>query len=153
MADKKTKAAPPHPETFRLKLPAESENLDIIRRFIAGIAANMGFSDEDVYQTELAVDEASANVVKHAYVQNEGDEEQIIVTVRRKSDRIVITIADRGKGFDPNQIEAPDMDRYLREMRKGGLGVHLIKTIMDEVDFRMQPGVRNEVKMTKFLAR
>ena len=139
---------------FRLKLPAESENLDIIRKFISGIAANMGFTEDDIYQIELAVDEACANIINHAYDGHEegGKEPLINVTVRSKPDRIEITIADRGIGFDPQTIQSPDMEAYLRDKRRGGLGVHLIRTLMDDVHFRMKPGVRNEVKMVKHLS-
>ncbi|MCB0275665.1 MAG: ATP-binding protein, partial [Calditrichaeota bacterium] len=67
MTDKKTRTARKNGELYRLKLPADSANLDIIRRFVSGIAENMGFSGDDIYEIELAVDEACANVVKHAY--------------------------------------------------------------------------------------
>lgn len=150
MADKKSNALQ-KPDIFRLKLPADSENLDIIRRFISGIATNMGFSGDGIYEIELAVDEACANVVKHAYADGDPDDHVISVTVRSKSDRIEIRIADRGAGFNPDGLEAPVMEKYLQEMKSGGLGVHLIRTLMDEVKFYIKPGVRNEVKMVKFL--
>ena len=135
--------------TFRLNLPAKSENLDIVRKFISGIAANIGFSDDDIYQIELAVDEACANVVTHAYTGDNKSDPKILVTVRTRKDRIEITIADRGMGFNPNDLKSPNMNEYLKRMKPGGLGVHLIKTLMDKVSFNIKPGVRNEVKMVK----
>ncbi len=138
--------------TFRLKLPANSENLDIIRKFISGIAANAGFAEEEIYQIELAVDEACANVIKHAYRnENLKKEKNIHVNVQQKPNYIVISIADNGIGFNPDALKTPDMDKYLEEMKPGGLGVHLIRTLMDKVTFQIKPGVRNEVKMVKYL--
>lgn len=153
MTRKKTKTLSKNDNLFRLKLPAASENLDIIRKFISGIAANMGFNEDEIYQIELAVDEASANVVKHAYKDESSSEKNIFVTVKRRPARIEITIADHGVGFDPSSLHTPDMEEYLKRMKPGGLGVHLIKTLMDDVKFRINPGVRNEVKMIKNLSR
>lgn len=154
MSDKKTNAVSKKNNSFRLKLPANSENLDIIRKFVSGIAENIGFNEEEVYQIELAVDEACANIINHAYKNDNMPAEKIIhVTVRTRKDRIEVKIADKGVGFDPDSLETPDMDRYLRERKQGGLGVHLIKTLMDEVKFQIKPGVRNEVKMVKYLQK
>jgi serine/threonine-protein kinase RsbW len=134
---------------FHLKLPAKSENLDIIRKFVASIAENNGFNDDEIYQIELAVDEACANVVRHAYRGLNVAHPEILVTVRTHKNGIEISIVDRGKGFDPDKLPAPDMDEYLKKMKPGGLGVHLIKSLMDKVTFSIKPGVRNEVKMVK----
>jgi serine/threonine-protein kinase RsbW len=153
MAGKSTKSVQKKNNLFRLKLPAASENLDIIRKFIAGIAENMGFSEEEIYQVELAVDEACANVIKHAYIDENTQEKNIHVTVKTKTRQIEITIADKGVGFNPQSIKTPNMDEYLKKMKPGGLGLHLIKTLMDKVYFRINPGVRNEVRMIKELSK
>ncbi len=88
MAGKKAKSPPPKDNVFRLKLPANSENLDIIRKFISGIAGNVGFTEEEVYQIELAVDEACANVIKHAYANEQDNKEKNIhVNVQKNPDR------------------------------------------------------------------
>jgi len=151
MADKKKKIVAKKHNTFHLKLPANSENLDIIRKFVSGIAENIGFDEENIYQIELAVDEACANVIKHAYRNTNTSPREISVTVKEKVDRIEIAIADKGVGFNPNTLKIPNMDEYLKRMKPGGLGVHLIKTLMDKVTFHIKPGVRNEVKMVKIL--
>ena len=153
MAGKSTKTVQKKNNLFRLKLPAASENLDIIRKFIAGIAENMGFSEEEIYQVELAVDEACANVIKHAYIDENTKEKNIHVTVKTQNRQIEITIADKGVGFNPRSIKTPNMDEYLKKMKPGGLGLHLIKTLMDKVYFRINPGVRNEVRMIKELPK
>lgn len=138
-------------KTYRLKLPADSGNLNIIRKFVAEICENMGFPDEEVYKIELAVDEACANVVKHAYLTNSKKEPLINIEAKDKKDRIEIVISDKGIGFDPSKIKKPEIKEYMKKMKRGGLGIYLIKELMDKVSFRMKAGVRNEVKMVKFL--
>jgi len=148
MAAKKTN------NSYSLKLPADSANLVLIRQFVSGIALEMGFDEEGVDQIQLAVDEACANVVKHAYSDTKNGTQQLInITVRNKVNKIEITVADKGSGFNAEGLESPDMDEYLDARQVGGLGVHLIRTFMDKVSFRMKPGVRNEVKMIKLLQK
>jgi serine/threonine-protein kinase RsbW len=136
---------------FRLKLPADTQNLDIIRRFIAGIAENMGFNEEEVYKIELAVDEACSNVVKHAYMTNTRPEHIINIEVIEKKSEIEIIISDKGKGFDPKKVKRPELEEYMRKMKRGGLGIYLIRELMDKVSFQIKAGIRNEVKMVKYL--
>ena len=135
---------------FHLKLPADCENLNIIRRFVIGIARGMGFHEDEIYQIEVAVDEASANVIEHAYIDGQSKERNIDVAVKQNPDQIEITIADSGVGFKPDALKTPDMEEYLKEMKPGGMGVHLIRTLMDDVNFCINPGFCNEVKMVKY---
>ncbi len=144
--------APANRKVYRLELPAASENLALIREFVGGIAENMGFDEETVINIELAVDEACTNVVRHAYPHSTPPDRAVIrLAVRPYRDRIEITVADAGAGFDPRSLPPPDLPRYLRQMRRGGLGIYLMQKLMDRVFFRIQPGVRNEVRLVKFL--
>jgi serine/threonine-protein kinase RsbW len=135
---------------YQLKIPTDTTNLEIIRDFVARIAQNMGFSDENIHRIELAVDEASTNVIKHAYKGSRENEKFIVVQVTTYNDRLEIDVIDRGKGFDPDHIKAPEMDEYLKKMKRGGLGLYLIKTLMDKVEYNIKPGIRNRVRMIKF---
>ncbi|MDZ7372929.1 MAG: ATP-binding protein [candidate division KSB1 bacterium] len=134
--------------TYRLRIPSRTENLEIIREFVSRIARNAGFSEEDVGKIQLAVDEACTNVVKHAY---DGDPRKPIdVAVRLDYDRLTIVVTDEGKGFDPKAVEISDISEYLAELRVGGLGIYLMRSLMDEVEYSIQPGVRNQVRMVKY---
>ena len=132
-----------------MKIPTQSTNLKIIRDFITDIAEKAGFGDEASCDIALAVDEASTNVIKHAY--RGGDDKQITVSVKYDKSKIVITISDSGKGFKPEAVDDLDMNAYLKNKKRGGLGVHLIKSTMDEVEFKSEPGTFNSVKMIKYL--
>ncbi|HFE53479.1 MAG TPA: ATP-binding protein [Bacteroidetes bacterium] len=133
---------------YQLKLPSRTENLEIIREFVSRIAQKAGFDEEDAAKIELAVDEACTNVVKHAY--EGGSDKPIDVVVRLDYDKLTVIVTDQGKGFNPEAVEIPDIKEYLAELRVGGLGIYLIRTLMDEVKYDIRPGVRNQVKMVKY---
>ncbi|MCK4894416.1 MAG: ATP-binding protein [Calditrichia bacterium] len=135
---------------FHLKLPIETANLEIVREFVARIAQNMGFSEENIHRIELAVDEASTNVIRHAYKNSKTNQKFLSVEVTTHEDRLEIDVIDAGKGFDPSQVKTPEMDVYLKEMKRGGLGLYLIKTLMDKVEYKIKPGVKNRVRMVKY---
>jgi len=109
-----------------------------------------GFDDEEVGKIQLAVDEACTNVVRHAYDPSVRDKKDIEITVEFDSEAFVVTVTDRGKGFDPQAVPEPDMEHLRVEMRPGGLGIHLMKILMDKVEFSIQPYVRNQVRLTKY---
>ncbi len=134
---------------YQLKLPSSTNHLELIREFVTNIARGVGFDDEKINQIELAVDEACTNVVKHAY---QGDDRQPLdVMVQTDAKKFKIIISDKGRGFSPKKIKTPDMKKYLSEMRVGGLGIYLMQTLMDEVDFKMEPGKKNQVQLVKYI--
>lgn len=137
------------PIKYRLKLPSQSDNLSLIREVVSKVATKVGFSNDDVSKIELAVDEACANVIKHAYGNN--SKKLIDVLIKVDTQKLMVVVTDKGKGFDPNKIKLPKMNEYLQEMRVGGLGIYLIETLMDKVNFDVRPGIRNQVKMIKYL--
>lgn len=137
--------------TFKLQVEALSDNLDVIRNFVVRIAREMGFSEEALYDIEVAVDEAASNVIKHAYPGSNHRQKPLTVVVRKNKGQLVVSIQDKGKGFDPNKVQEPHIEEYLKTMKRGGLGLYLIKQLMDEVTFRMRPGVKNEIIMKKRL--
>lgn len=129
-----------------MKIPSRTDNLDIIRVFIGDIARKAGFDDDSISEIELAVDEACANVIKHAYRYDAN--QHIDIIVETNSSKLTITISDHGQGFDPEKLESSEL--RIQKHARGGLGIALIKKIMDEVTFQIQPGVRNEVRMVKY---
>ena len=134
---------------YDLKVTSQSDNLAIVREFVSNVASNIGFNTDDVSKIELAVDEACANVIKHAYGKN--SKQLIEISIRIDKKKMMVIVTDKGKGFDPDCQKLPNINEYLSEMRVGGLGLFLIETLMDEVDFQIKPGVRNQVKMIKYL--
>jgi len=149
---KKTKPRRVRPgKVFHLKVAAQTQSLETVRQFVTQIAQQMPFSEEDVFNIELAVDEAATNVVQHAYKRDHKRNPIIEVIVQVKPDCLEVIIGDYGVGFDPARIQQHDIEEYMRELKRGGLGLFLIQKLMDEVSFHIQPGKRNEVRMVKYV--
>jgi serine/threonine-protein kinase RsbW len=135
-------------EKFKLKIPSVTENLYLIREFVIKIASKAGFSVEIQEQIALAVDEACTNVIKHAHKFNA--RRAIDIDVVLDSQKMTVRIIDKGKGFDVDKLQTPDLEKYAKESRHGGLGIYLMKTLMDDVQYEFNPGIKNQVQMTKF---
>ena len=134
---------------YHLNTPSSSENLECIRDFVGKIARKVGFNEEYVDKIQMSVDEACTNVVQHAYKGMTPKDIDVFVEVDSK--KLTITVSDHGRGFDPDSFPQLDMDAYLNELKRGGLGIYLIRTLMDEVKFTIAPGHKNSVRMAKFL--
>jgi anti-sigma regulatory factor (Ser/Thr protein kinase) len=135
--------------TFTLQVPSSTENLAMIRDFVTSIGEQAGLDPGDVAKLELAVDEACANVIEHAYSRDITKEVSVRATL--DADSVEIDVIDTGQSFDPAAIEQKDLDRLITERKSGGLGMRLMKTLMDEVHYEMIPGKKNELRMIKRL--
>ena len=134
-------------KTKELKVKSKTENLSVIRDFISTSAAEARVTPDVVENIILAVDEACTNIIKHAY-KSFPDGELIIKTKSTQS-RFIISITDFGNTFKPDSIPEPDLQKYYRQKRVGGLGMYLMKTLMDEVKYTSIPGKHNEVLLSK----
>jgi serine/threonine-protein kinase RsbW len=137
------------PKNISKTVQSRTDNLSEVREFVASQARTHGFSEEEVANIVLAVDEACTNIIKHAY-QNANDM-PIDVSIASKGSAFEITIADDGKSFDPSMLKNPDLKDHLTHFRRGGLGVYLMKKLMDAVEYQFQPGQKNRVRLVKYL--
>lgn len=135
-------------KTYRLTVTSQTDRLNEVRQFISLHAHEHGFTDDDVNKIAIAVDEACTNIIKHGY--NFSPDNFIDLEIHRTASDFEIVISDSGKQFDPKSIETPDMKEYLSHYRRGGLGVYLMKRIMDKVEFDVQHD-RNILRMVKSL--
>ncbi|HQR36550.1 MAG TPA: ATP-binding protein [Blastocatellia bacterium] len=136
---------------FTLQVPSSTENLALIREFVTSIGRQATLNEEEINKLELAVDEACANVIEHAY----GHDITKDVSVRATFDdeRLKISVIDEGRGFDPTGVNQKSLDQLVHERRSGGLGIRIIKTLMDEVSYEIEPGLKNELHMTKLIKK
>lgn len=116
-----------------LKIKSDTENLSLIREFVLAHAVKNGFSDEVTNDIMLAADEAATNIMKHSYKSNSSG--IIEVRVEIVGDEFEIILKDKGRSFNPNDIPSPNMEKYFSEKRVGGLGLHLMRTLMDSVEY------------------
>ena len=136
-------------KTKKLIVKSKTENLSIIRDFISSSAAEAGVAADAVENIILAVDEACTNIIKHAYKSFPDGE--LIIKTKSTLSRFIISITDYGKSFEPEMIPEPDLQKYYRQRRVGGLGMYLMKTLMDDVKYVSIPGKYNEVMLSKNL--
>ena len=121
-----------------------------VREFISEAAREFGFQDEETANIVLSVDEACTNTIKHAY--QFAPDQKIEIDVLRGKDSFEVRITDKGKPFDPELIKPPDLRQHLTQYRRGGLGVYLMKRLMDKVEYSFKPGKKNEVRLIKYLS-
>ena len=136
-------------KTRKLIVKSKTENLSIIRDFISSSAYEAGMKSDSVENIILAVDEACTNIIKHAYKSIPDGE--LIIKTKSTLSRFVVSITDFGKSFEPEMIPEPDLQKYYRQRRVGGLGMYLMKTLMDDVKYVSIPGKYNEVLLSKNL--
>ncbi len=129
---------------IEIKLPSDPQLLKIIRSGISHISKICGFSNEESNAVTIAVDEAASNIIKHTY--NGAKNELIVVNFRILEDRLEVVLRDFGEKVDPETIKSRD----LKEIRPGGLGVHLIKSTMDVVNYDNSFEVGNQLTMVKY---
>jgi serine/threonine-protein kinase RsbW len=133
-----------------LVAPNNTRNLARIRGAVHEAAAASALVDRDARQVVLAVDEAVANIIEHAY---DGSVEpgDIRITIDATPARFEVVISDAGREFDPGAVEMPDIREHVRNRQKDGLGVFLMRQIMDEVKYTFVQGIRNELRLVKYI--
>lgn len=137
-------------QKLKKTIKSRTDNLLEVREFVLRAARHFGFSEEESSKIVLAVDEACTNVIKHAY--QFAPDRTIEIVIQPEKDSLHITVIDDGNAFNPSVARLPDLAQHLKHYRRGGLGVYLMRTLMDKVEYRYAPGKRNEVRLTKYLA-
>lgn len=97
----------------------------------------------------LALDEAMTNTITYGWP--EGGDHEIVLTLSVSGGALVAEVCDDGRAFDPLEVPPPDLDSDLESRPIGGLGVHFMKTLMDDVTYRRE-GRRNILTMRKRFA-
>jgi serine phosphatase RsbU (regulator of sigma subunit)/anti-sigma regulatory factor (Ser/Thr protein kinase) len=128
-----------------MTFPAAEDQLEDIRSSVRNVLFESDLSEREVNSVLLAIEEACTNVVRHAYLYGPG---VIRIKVKLYEGRVVFSIFDRGRKFDFDHSDVPDLDRYVRTGRKGGLGLYLIRKMMDSVEYYSRDG-ENELRMEK----
>ncbi len=122
-------------------------SLSQIAEFVADMATRAGLDEDQAYDVQVAVDEACTNSIQHAYAGREDGELHICCFL--EDNDFVVRIVDFGRPFDPDSVPKPDLTSPLEERAIGGLGVYLMRTLMDQVTFRFDPQGGNQVVMRK----
>ncbi len=131
---------------MQLQLNSDPHYLCVVRLAVARLVEKLGFDEEDCTRITLAVDEAMTNIIRHGY---EGATDRPIwVHIGRMDDPpgMRIVIEDRARQVEPDTI----CGRNLEDVRPGGLGVHIIKSAMDEVQYTPRPDGGMRLEMIRY---
>jgi serine/threonine-protein kinase RsbW len=129
-----------------LTIPSATRHLAEVRRFVAERADAAGLDARAVHAVQLAVDEACANAIKHAYAGR--DDGPVTVETRDEEGRFRVIVRHEGKPFDPSAYHLVPVAEAARRRKKGGYGVALMRRLVDEVQYR-QKGAVSEVHLVK----
>ncbi|MFY0688097.1 MAG: ATP-binding protein [Cyclobacteriaceae bacterium] len=118
----------------KISISCTKNNLEKIRSFVESTLTDYGISELETHKLVLAVDEICANLIIHANKcdpDSHLDLKMIVIPL----ERIEFIIKDKGVGFDMSKYKEPKMNELVATKRKGGLGLMLVKRIMDEIEF------------------
>lgn len=127
------------------RVPANINHLGEMRDFITRVGRRYGVSERIINSFKLAIDEAGTNIIRHAYRDWEG-----FITIRMiiREKNVTISLLDQGHTFDPRKVKDPDLQRYVDIGKKGGLGIFIIRRVIDDIEYR-KTEEGNELRLTK----
>ncbi len=129
-----------------LSLWAAYSDLSRIRRFVEEVGEELGIPERELYDLELAVDEACTNVIEHGY---NGVGGKIEIQIEALNGGVQVVIRDWGEPFDPESVPVPDVTAPLERRPQGGVGLFLMRQVMCQVEFAFDPQGGNTLTMTK----
>ncbi|TVP45705.1 MAG: ATP-binding protein [Mongoliibacter sp.] len=132
----------------KLRLYCNTDQLVNLRQFLDLELKETTLTEIDSLQVILAVEEVCANLIIHSHDCN--PTEFIELYVLRKNETIIFEIKDYGRGFNIIEYQEPNIDQVLKTKRKGGLGIMLVKKIMDKIEFESN-GTKNTCRLFKNL--
>jgi len=135
-------------DILKFSVPGKPEYVGTVRLAISSLANFAGFDIEAVEDIKVAVSEACTNVVCHGKADCERCYE---VACEVGEGRIIISVVDHAGGYDTDQYQKPVIDCDCP--KEGGLGIFIIKALMDEVDIFSELGMGTSIKMVKYLSR
>jgi serine/threonine-protein kinase RsbW len=132
---------------YKYKVGCSIENLKGVRDFIRGALKDNNVTDIQISEIVLALDEMCSNLMIHAHQCNPNDLFELHIHID-KNDPVIFEIIDDGSAFDINQFSEPELGNLVHEKRKGGLGIRLVKTIMDKIEYQHSSG-KNVCRLIK----
>jgi len=118
---------------YNYKVPCQKKRLVEIRYFINDVLKKHLDSEIDINSLVLAVDEVCANLMIHSHQCNPKKCIELLVNI--EDDEIIFEIRDTGNGFNYKEYKEPSIEEIIIEKKKGGLGLMLVRRIMDHIEY------------------
>lgn len=132
-----------------LTVPAQLDSLSEICEFVNSATRQAKMSEREAWQVQLAVDEAATNIIQHAYADVSPGTLRISWEIT--AGELVFVLIDHGKPFDPETVPTPDINSSFEDRQGGGLGIYMMKKLMDTVTYTFD-GNSNSLTMRKRFA-
>ncbi|MGC9361138.1 MAG: ATP-binding protein [Anaerolineae bacterium] len=132
---------------IRVAIPAEKRHRALVGAVVHHFCEPLtGFGEDDRYNLELAVDEAVANVIEHAYTaEMPAETRRVEVTLKADGTGVTVKVRDWGKSFNPGAVPTPDLD----QAQEHGYGLFLMRSLVDGLEFRADAAEGNTVTLVK----
>jgi anti-sigma regulatory factor (Ser/Thr protein kinase) len=127
-----------HEGSITLHIAADVREIERLNRLVRQFGELHDVPSRTLYSVNLALDELVTNVILYGY--EEGSEKEIAVKLETTKDGLVASVADEAKPFNPLNVAAPDLKAPLEERQLGGLGIHLVRSLMDHVSYKREKG-------------
>ncbi len=132
----------------KIRIPSDVARLVEVREMIRAAATAAGAEAAFADDLVQAVDETATNAIVHGHAGRPG---WVEVRLAREGDRLVVTIEDDARPFDPTVVPEPDLSVPPERRRPGGMGVHLARLCVDEISHRLRPGGGNILTLVRRL--
>lgn len=134
-------------QTFVISVPSETRNLSMIREFVTRASQRTLLSTVDVERLTLAVDEACANVIEHAYGHDATRE--ITIRVLVDDTQVAVDVIDSGASYDPTKHNPATIEELAEHRKDGGMGIRLMKLATDELEWGTDENGHNRLRLVK----
>lgn len=135
-------------DTMQIVMRNDISEIERMAAFLNDLGDKLNIAPDVMFNIHLALEEAVTNVIMYAYPP--GEENELVLIVSHIDNRLIFKIIDSGKAFDPTQQPDADVTLSLEERPIGGLGIFLIRRIMQAVEYRREDG-KNILTMAKVL--
>ena len=131
---------------IQVTFPSDTVYVHMAITVASNAAMIAGFDKAMASKVALATDEAVTNVIKHAYGSR--PDRQITLKARITAESLTLKVVHTGKALTNEEIKLPNMEKYIKARKPGGLGLYIMMQFMDEVDFLV--GKEHCCQMTKY---
>lgn len=138
-------------KTEKIFLKADLINLSKARDFISRKAKEAGADESDITRIEISCDEWSANIIEHSL--GSGSEKGFTIECRFEEGKFIVIYEHEGERFNPIEQEEVDLTRHFSAAKERGLGIYIMKVMMDEIHHEYLGNRINRLTLVKYLAQ
>jgi serine/threonine-protein kinase RsbW len=135
-----------HEGSITIRIAADVKEIERLNRLVRQFGELHDVPSRTLYAVNLALDELVTNVVLYGFEDPAGRE--VLINIATAGSELTASVADDGKEFNPLTVKTPDLNAGLAERDLGGLGIHLVRSLMDHVNYQRE-GAKNVLTVRK----